>query len=410
MDQLTSNEAIKSIIGQIFRIEDITTGDAKDGFAFRFRGRLIVEDTEAAFFQLEDRLRPYEMTPLFRKEGDRHAILLVHGVNTPKESNPWINLLLFALTLLSVLLTGAFYGSSQQLTGELLPDLQIILSKFTSLSVFTEGWPFAVSMLGILLAHEFGHYLMGRRYGIRMTLPYFIPFPLSPFGTMGAVINMKETPKNRRQLLDIGLAGPLAGLVVAIPVLYIGLKLSSTDILPTTLTGPAAQSLSLEGNSLIYLFMKYLAFGRLLPAPVDYGAAGPVLYWIRYFFTGLPFPAGGTDVMLHAVAWAGWAGLLVTALNLIPAGQLDGGHALYVLIGKEKMKKLYPVLLVILIGLGFVWTGWWLWAAILFIFGRLYAEPADQITELDGKRKALAVLGLIVFILVFVPVPLVLAG
>jgi membrane-associated protease RseP (regulator of RpoE activity) len=347
---------------------------------------------------------------LFRKDGDRHAILLVQRLNEPKKSNPWINLLLFALTFLSVLLTGAFYGSSQQLTGELLPDLQIILAKFTSLRVFIDGWQFAVSMLGILLAHEFGHYLMGRRYGIRMTLPYFIPFPLSPFGTMGAVINMKETPKNRRQLLDIGLAGPLAGLAVAIPVLFIGLKLSSLNTLPVSPTGPEAQSLSLEGNSILYLFMKYLAFGRLLPAPVDYGAIGPVLYWLRYFFTGLPFPAGGTDVMLHASAWAGWAGLLVTALNLIPAGQLDGGHALYVLIGKEKMKKLYPVLLVILIGLGFVWTGWWLWAAILFIFGRVYAEPADQITGLDGKRKALAIFALIIFILVFVPVPLVIAG
>jgi membrane-associated protease RseP (regulator of RpoE activity) len=173
---------------------------------------------------------------------------------------------------------------------------------------------------------------------------------------------------------------------------------------------PAGQSLSLEGNSIIYLFMKYLAFGQLLPAPVNFGSTGPFLYWIRYFFTGLPFPAGGTDVMLHSVAWAGWAGLLVTALNLIPAGQLDGGHALYVLLGKEKMKKLYPVLLVILVGLGFVWSGWWFWAAILLVFGRFYAEPADQITELDTKRKALAVFALIVFILVFVPVPLTFPG
>jgi membrane-associated protease RseP (regulator of RpoE activity) len=410
MDEMTSNEVIRNIVGRIFRIEDITTGDPKDGFRIRYRGLLIVEDTGKAFIQLEEQLRPYNLSPLFRKEGERHVILLVDRINTPNESNPWINLLFFGLTLISVLLTGAFYNSQQTLTGEFLKDIQIILAKFTNLSIFTDGWPFAISMLAILLAHEFGHYLMGRHYGIRMTLPYFIPFPLSPFGTMGAVINMKETPKNRRQLLDIGLAGPLAGLAVAIPVLFIGLKLSSIDTLPVTLATPAGQSLSLEGNSILYLLMKYLAFGQLLPAPVSYGSTGPILYWIKYFFTGLPYPAGGPDVMLHSVAWAGWAGLLVTALNLIPAGQLDGGHALYVLLGKEKMKKLYPVLLVILIGLGFLWSGWWLWAAILLVFGRFYAEPADQITELDTKRKALAVFGLIVFILVFVPVPLTFPG
>jgi membrane-associated protease RseP (regulator of RpoE activity) len=102
--------------------------------------------------------------------------------------------------------------------------------------------------------------------------------------------------------------------------------------------------------------------------------------------------------------------MLVTALNLIPAGQLDGGHAIYVLLGKERAQKLFPFILVILIGLGFVWNGWWLWAAIIYFIGRIYAEPMDQITELDGKRKGLAVLALIIFLLVFTPVPLSLVG
>lgn len=406
MDNIDTNDAVKGIIQQVFLINDVTTGGPKDGFQIRFRGHLVVEDTEKAFFQLEDQLRPFNLRPLFRKEGEQQVILLQEGVLTPQDSNPWINILFFGLTVISVLLTGAFYNSQQQMTGELVSDARIILLKFTDLSLFRDGWPFALSMLAILLAHEFGHYLVGRHYGIRMTLPYFIPLPFSPFGTMGAVIVMKEAPKNRRQLLDIGLAGPLAGLVLAIPILFLGLKLSSTDILPVTVAANSAQVPSLEGNSILYLLLKYLAFGRLLPAPVDYGALGPVFYWVKYFFSGLPYPAGGTDVMLNPVAWAGWAGLLVTALNLIPAGQLDGGHALYVLLGKERMKKLYPVLMVIMFGLGFVWNGWWLWAAILLIFGRLYDDPADQITELDGKRKALALLGLIVFILVFVPVPI----
>jgi membrane-associated protease RseP (regulator of RpoE activity) len=410
MDEIITNDAIKSIIQQVFSIEDITTGSPKDGFQIRYRGHLVLEDTEKAFAELEDKLRPYNYRPLFRKDGGRHAILLLEGIPNPKPSNPWINVLFFALTVISVLLTGAFYNSEQQLTGELLSDARIVLSKFADLSVFTHGWPFAVSMLSILLAHEFGHYLMGRHYGIRMTLPYFIPMPFTAFGTLGAVIAMKEAPKNRRQLLDIGLAGPLAGLVLAIPILFFGLKLSSTDILPAAIAANSATVPSLEGNSILYMLLKYMAFGRLLPAPVDYGSFGPVVYWIRYFFSGTPYPAGGTDVMLNAVAWAGWAGLLVTALNLIPAGQLDGGHALYVLLGKERMQKLYPALMVILIGMGFVFMGWWLWAAILLVFGRLYDDPADQITELDGKRKALAVLGLIIFVLVFVPVPITIPG
>ncbi len=410
MDETAVSDVIKNIIERVFQIDDITIGGSKDSFLFRFRGRLLEEDTERTFFQLEEKLRSFQMAPLFRMEEGRHVILIVDNSKTPGESNPWINLLMFLLTVISVLLTGAFYNSETILTGDMAKDIPVILAKFTTLSLIKEGWPFAVSMLGILVAHEFGHYLMGRHYGIRMTLPYFIPLPFSPFGTMGAVINMKETPRNRRQLLDIGLAGPLAGLIVTIPVLFIGLKLSSLDTLPLINAGPTAETLSLEGNSIIYLFLKFVVFGKLLPAPVDFGQAGPVFYWLRYFFTSTPFPAGGTDVMLSSVAWAGWAGLLVTALNLIPAGQLDGGHILYVLIGKDRMRKLYPVLLVVLIGLGFVWPGWWFWAAILFLFGRLYAEPADQITPLDNKRKLLAILGLIIFLLVFIPVPITLPG
>ena len=410
MDETTVTDSIKNIIEQVFQIDDITIGGSKDSFLFRFRGRLLEEDSESTFLQLEGRLKSFKMTPLFRMEDGRHVILIVDNSKTPGESNPWINLLMFLFTIASVLLTGAIVNTNTILTNDIAKNIQIILAKFTMLSLIMEGWPFAASMLGILLAHEFGHYLMGRHYGIPMTLPYFIPLPFSPFGTMGAVINMKEIPKNRRQLLDIGLAGPLAGLIVTIPVLYIGLKLSTLDTLPLANAGSATGTLSLEGNSVVYLFLKYLVFGKLLPVPLDFGQAGPVLYWVRYFFTSTPFPAGGTDVMLSSVAWAGWAGLLVTAFNLIPAGQLDGGHVLYVLVGKERMQKLYPVLLVILIGLGFVWFGWWFWAAILFLFGRFYAEPADQITPLDNKRKILAILGLVIFLLVFIPVPITLPG
>jgi len=264
------------------------------------------------------------------------------------------------------------------------------------------GIPFAISLLAILGAHEFGHYLAGRYHHTHVTLPYFLPFPLSPFGTLGAFIQLKEPPRNKRILLDIGIAGPLAGLVVALPVLLYGLSLSKVE--PIHLA--PGEGFMLEGNSLLYLFSKFLVFGQLLPAPSSYGNLPPLLYWIRYFFTSQPLPLGGMDVMIHLIAWAGWAGLLVTAINLIPAGQLDGGHLMYVLLGK-RVRSLWPFILGILVLLGFVWSGWWLWAGLIFFLGRIYAEPLDQITQLDPKRKAIAVLGIILFFLVFTPVPLV---
>jgi membrane-associated protease RseP (regulator of RpoE activity) len=216
---------------------------------------------------------------------------------------------------------------------------------------------------------------------------------------MGAVIQMKSPPKNRRSLLDIGIAGPIAGLVVAIPVILLGLSLSKL--------GPVLPNTQLEGNSILYLMLKYTVFGKLLPAPVDYNGVQPFVYWVRYVITGTPVPVGGMDVQLNPIAWAGWVGLLVTSLNLIPAGQLDGGHVMYALFGKRMRKLLVPII-VMLVVLGFFWTGWWLWVFLLLIFGRISDEPLDQITQLDGRRKIVAFLVIVLFILVFIPIPLVL--
>ena len=167
------------------------------------------------------------------------------------------------------------------------------------------------------------------------------------------------------------------------------------------------QAVSLEGNSILYLLAKFIVFGQWLPDPGGYEGLNPIIYWVRYFFTGLPRPLEGVD--LHPVAWAGWAGLLVTALNLIPAGQLDGGHIIYTLLGK-KSRMVLPFVLIALIALGTVWSGWWLWALLIFLLGRVHAEPLDQITPLDPNRRVLAVFGLLVFILVFTPVPLSIFG
>jgi membrane-associated protease RseP (regulator of RpoE activity) len=386
-------EILDALVKRVFRIEKFQNGTPKQGFVMRYTGQMISEDSSAAYDQLARDLKPYGITPLFRREGDKQAVILVPGMPEPKKSNPMVNLVLFVATLLSVLLVGAIYGLEEQLPADPMAAI---------LAMVRSGWPFAVAMLSILTAHEFGHYLAGRFHGVHVSLPYFIPLPFSPFGTMGAFINMKEHPKNRRMLLDIGIAGPLSGLIVAVPVLLLGLSMSTVSRLPEMMT----QGSMMEGNSLLYLLSKFVVFGQFLPSPETYAGMNPVLYWVRYFFTGAPFPFGGMDVQLHPVAFAGWAGILITGLNLIPAGQLDGGHMLYVLFGRQNAQRVLPFILVGLILLGFVWSGWWLWAMLIFFLGRVHAEPLDQITPLDGRRRLLAVMALILFVLTFTPVPL----
>jgi membrane-associated protease RseP (regulator of RpoE activity) len=185
-------------------------------------------------------------------------------------------------------------------------------------------------------------------------------------------------------------------------VLVYGLIISPITQLPSQ----PSTGLILEGNSILYLLMKFLVKGELLPAPISYEGIAPALYWLRYLFTSSPLPWGGMDVTMDAVLFAGWAGLLVTAMNLIPAGQLDGGHSLYALIG-EKAGRLRPLMIGVLVLLGFAWSGWWLWAGLVFFLGRTHLEPLDTITPLSQNRRWLAVLAVILFILVFIPVPLI---
>ncbi|MDR3577467.1 MAG: site-2 protease family protein [Anaerolineaceae bacterium] len=389
-------EVVDSIIRRVFSIEDITQGTTQQNFIYRYRGHILGQDTAAVYDQLASQLKPYNLTPLFRWDGDRHSIELIKGLPVPRASNSRVNLLLGILTILSVIFTGAVYSMQTALPSNPLQAL---------LAILQNGWPFALSISAILGAHEFGHYIAGRLHGVHLSLPYFIPLPIiSPFGTMGAVINMKEPPRNRRVLLDIGVAGPLAGFIVAVPVLLYGLSTSTVSKLPIMIN--SGSGFNMEGSSVIYLLAKLVVFGRLLPAPVTTLGMSSVMYWLSYFFTGHPFPFGGLDVNLNSVAWAGWAGLLVTAMNLVPAGQLDGGHMLYVLVGRKIATKVRPVVLVTLVLLGFVWNGWWLWAVLIFFLGRYYAEPLDQITPLDNRRKIFAILALILFLLTFTPVPL----
>jgi membrane-associated protease RseP (regulator of RpoE activity) len=398
----TDNDQVTSHVSRIFKIESVTWGDPnskKFNYIADFRGRFRKDDTEQAYDSLSDWLRPLNITPLFRTKDGASHVILVPGVFDPKPSKVWINVVLFTLTVVSVFFTGMMYSYQGPTTGGMNVILPHIIAAFGGALAFT------AALLSILLAHEFGHYFMARRHSTAATLPYFIPFPFSPFGTMGAVIVQKESHRNKRILLDIGLAGPLAGLVVAVPVLLIGLSLSTLDTIPLDASG----SFFMEGNSILYLLAKYAVFGMWLPEPVSFGALSPLSYWVTYFFTGQPAPLGAVDVHLHPVAFAGWAGLLVTALNLIPAGQLDGGHIMHGLLGR-KAAIFLPFILISLVLLGFVWPGWWLWAFLIFFMGRAHAEPLDQVTPLDPRRKYLAFLALVIFVLVFTPIPLTIIG
>jgi membrane-associated protease RseP (regulator of RpoE activity) len=406
---LPETDLLTSHVSKIFRIDDVTAGDPRE-WIVRYRGQLFSEDTVAAYDQLADAVRQFNLTPLFRKgEDGRQVIFLVQSLPTPRvNARVYVNLVLFVLTIISVMLTGV------EIPAGAIPSDGSFSFSYLLRYLFT-GWPFALSMMSILFAHEMGHYVACRIYKVPATLPYFLPAPLiSPLGTFGAFIAMRGIPKNKRILFDVGVAGPIAGLIVAIPVLFLGLSLSQLGPIERA---PAGMSGFLEGNSIFYLFSKYLVFGQLLPQPLSTGGLPQAMYWLRYFFSGAPIPFGGVDVQLNNVALAGWAGLLVTALNLVPVGTLDGGHVAYGLFG-EKARRIFPFAigaLIALIVLPSLLTlslesfnfSWVLWVFILYWLGNVRTQPLDDITELDSPRRALGFVMLVVFILLFTPIPMV---
>lgn len=390
---------LDALIGRFFTIDTITYGDTKQPFVTRYNGFLKHADSAMGFNQIADALKAYDLMPMLRQDGSSQTLLLLPKIAKNAKNRPQLNLIMFLLTLLSVLFTGGLYGYESDLSDN---TMQIIWTLIKS------GWPFAISLLAILSAHEFGHYFAGKKNGVDVTLPFFIPFPFSSFGTMGAFISMRSLPRNRRVLFDIAISGPLSGLIVSIIVLLIGLNLSEVHALPIAVDNAAG--LQMEGSSLLYLLLKYLSFGKLLPQLTAQDNLSLTANWFQYFFTATPFPWGAQDVMLHPVAWAGWAGLFVTAINLLPVGQLDGGHIFQTVFGKRLAQIIFPIIIGGLALLGVFWRGWWLWAGILFFMGRRYAEPLDQVTQLDPMRKWVGYLAILVFIITFIPVPITIVG
>ncbi len=354
-------DAMRRAIADLFIIFD-TTLDYPDKGYVRFRGRFL-QDPADCYDELRRRFEQYGYTPTVNKERDMVSLIALPVVFDHPKSRWSINLILFIATILSTLFVGASYAAE---TTEQVWQIW-------------RGWPFAVSILLILGAHELGHYFAARHHNVPVTLPYFIPMPLSLFGTLGAFIRLQGPVSTRRALFDVGAAGPLAGLFFALPILFLGLATSDM--------GPVMPGGIYEGNSVLYALAKLAVFGRLLPS-------------------------NGLDVHLNQVAWAGWVGLFVTGLNLIPVGQLDGGHVAYSLLGERAKGLFWPsivglALIVVYSYLQGAFTGTWLlWIFLLLSFGRVHARPLEDISELDPRRRVLAVITLALFFLTFVPFPL----
>ncbi len=273
----------------------------------------------------------------------------------PKAKNrPVINILLFVITFVSTTFAGASEDGSM-------------------VDAFISGLPYSVTLIAILLFHEFGHYFAARKFGVDATLPYFIPFP-SIIGTMGAVIKTRSPIPHRRALFYIGAMGPLAGFILSLAAVIGGIYLSEIKPLPVV-----------KGDMMLPVFGDSLLFA----------------FFVKFIHGSIP---AGHDIYLSPYAWAGWIGFLITSLNLMPIGQLDGSHILYAMIGR-KQKIAGWISLAGLCVLSFIWQGWVVWIALTLLFLMVAHPDIPGDTPLTPVEKAIGWLCMIILIVTFVPVP-----
>jgi len=355
-DLLIAEDRLRASVHDVFAVRE---RQIRGGIII-FRGDFIT-DPARALDVLLPRFRPLGYTPFVQRDAEGAVIQAWPLAETVARQRVGVNVLLFLLTCLSTMIAGS--GAFMAFDPFAEPHRLLV------------GVPFAVTLLSILGTHEFGHYFTARHYHAAVTLPYFIPAP-PPFlfGTLGAIIKMKSPARDRNSLFDIAAAGPLAGLVVAIPALWIGLAWSTVGRIP-----PGDHVIF--GDSLLMQFLVYLKFG--------------------------PLPAG-VDVFVHPVALAGWVGLFVTALNLFPVGQLDGGRIAYALFGaRHRAVGVATFVMLLLMGLVTQSANWFVWGVLVFLLvGFHHSPPLDDVTPLTPARRLVGVLCLVLLVLLVPPVPI----
>ncbi|MBM3776843.1 MAG: site-2 protease family protein [Acidimicrobiia bacterium] len=280
----------------------------------------------------------------------------------------------YALLLLATFLTTTVVGGLHYAAW--VQDFRSGPLPLSSAELYLNGLWYSLSILGILGCHEMGHYLACRYYSVDASLPYFLPAPLPLTGTLGAFIRIRQPIPTKRQLFDIGIAGPIAGFVVAVPLLVIGVAMSRVVMVP-----PDFQGMEL-GEPLLFRLVSWLTWGT---------------------------PPEGYSINMHPMAFAAWFGLLATALNLFPIGQLDGGHISYAVFGRRSTLVTFGTV-ACLIGLTFVSTSWMVWTvltiAMLVAFGPRHPRTVDEDVPLDRGRRWLAAFALVMFGLCFTPAPI----
>ncbi len=375
--------SLRSALSPVMRVENHTIHEPPVDL-LEFSGKL-TSPSDEAFQHIYKSFIAYGYTPMLTERDGKEVVVAKHGIVEATRSDARINVILLIATIASTVLAGTLlYANTSPLAERLLSratdPIQALLIILRTPALWMIGVPYAMTLLTILGVHEMGHYVMAKRHKAEVTLPYFIPMPFG-LGTMGALIRLKSPIKNRRQLFDIGVAGPLAGLAVAIPLLIIGLSLSPVEFVGRSIAGGQ------EGNSILYAVLKFITKGQWLPG-------------------------GGYDVMINAIAFPAWFGLIVTMINLLPIGQLDGGHVIFAMFGRMQW-KVAVVAEVILLGMGVYLaftTGqflnvWLLWAVLVQVFGLRHPPPLDDLTPLDRKRKLIGWATIAIFFLIFTPLP-----
>lgn len=352
----------------LFHVSDVQLhGSGHPDGEIAFTGRY-PHDTDSAYEEIRQRFQELGYTPLLRRENDHDELLAFKGiVGAGRTGNPLVNVALLLATILTTLAAGAsLAGDNTFFRSLFVADARGVLAAARL------GAPFAITLLGILGVHEFGHYIAARLHGVTATLPYFIPLPFGGLGTLGAFISVRSPMKNRTVLFDIGLAGPIAGFVVALPLLIVGICLS--EPVPSF---TRALTLNALGSSVL----------------VD-------------FVTGLATDMrSGETLLLHPVFFAAWFGVLITGINLLPIGQLDGGHVAYGLLGRNAHQLARGSLLLLFVAGIALSPTWLLWAVFVLFGGLHHPPPLNDITGLNRPRQIAGALTAVLFFLIITPVP-----